>query len=173
MGEKGNDYWKIREKDGKDKLYTPEELLKGANDYFEWCIANPWMEAVIVNKPWTEHFQDVDKDGKTITRKVTHPYSIAQMPKVRVFTLTGLCSSMGIVVNTFRNYEKADDYVHVTTHARQIIATQKFEGAASGFFQQSIIAQSLGLVSKQDLTTKGKKLNNSKEITVNIVKPKK
>ena len=40
---KGNQFWKIRSRHGRTKLFeTPELLWEAATEYFEWCEANPW-----------------------------------------------------------------------------------------------------------------------------------
>ena len=140
---KGNQYWKIRTKDGREKEYSAEQLLKGANKYFQWCQDNPLLEEQVVNKSWVE-----EKDGE----RITHPYSIAYLSKMRPFTIEGLCNFLEICVNTFKNYEKEKDYLTVTTRIRQIIYNQKFEGAASGFLNPNIIARDLGLKDKKELS---------------------
>lgn len=39
---KGNEFWKLRSKHGRDKLFnTPDLLWSAACDYFEWCANNP------------------------------------------------------------------------------------------------------------------------------------
>lgn len=151
---KGNDYYKLRSKDGKDKKFkTPAALKKACNEYFDWCLANPFKEEQIVNKAWTEiHYEEYqDEEGalKTRERKITHPYSIATLNKMRPFTLEGLCNFIDISVQGFKKYEEREDYVGVTTRARQIIYNQKFEGAAANFLNANIIARDLGLADKQ------------------------
>lgn len=38
----GNQFWKLRSKHGRDKLFaTPELLWEEACNYFEWCDENP------------------------------------------------------------------------------------------------------------------------------------
>ena len=58
---------------------------------------------------------------------------------------------IGIAVNTFREYQSREDFVTVTTRAREIIYTQKFEGAAVGAFNANIIARDLGLRDQKDI----------------------
>jgi len=120
---KGNEFYKIRKKDGRDKKYTPEKLKDGANSYFQWCIKNPMMEAVLHQK--TARLIDV--------------------PKMRPFTEAGLCVFLGISTTTFDNYKNDKGFVEVITHVQAIIRNQKFEGAAAGFFNANIIARDLGL----------------------------
>ena len=133
---KGNEYYKLRTKDGRDKKFgTPEALMKVCNDYFEWCLENPLMEAVLHQKTAT----------------------IIDLPKMRPFTLHGLCNFIDISLDGFKLYDGRKDFIGVTTRARQIIYNQKFEGAASGFLNPNIIARDLGLAEKQDHTIDDKR----------------
>ena len=123
-----NEYWKLRSKHGRDKQYkTPEDFADKANEYFSWCINNPLKEEVVHGK-----------DSKII-----------KLNKMRPFTIEGLCNFMDISTQCFLNYKKRNDFVDICTRISQIIYNQKFEGAAAGFLNHSIIARDLGLVDKQ------------------------
>lgn len=38
---KGNQFWMLRSKHGRDKLFaTPEALWEAACEYFQWCDEN-------------------------------------------------------------------------------------------------------------------------------------
>lgn len=149
---KGNEYYKLRSKDGRDKIFeTPEDLTEACNEYFQWIQDNPFHEAQLVNKSFI-----VKKDGQESERV---PYSIAKLPKMRAMSLEGLCNFIDISVKGFKLYETRKDFIPVTARVRQIIDAQQFEGAASGFLNHSIIARKLGLVDRQDRTTGGEKLN--------------
>lgn len=126
----GNQYYLLRSKDGREKTYSPKELLQKANEYFQWCLENPFEEEQLF------HYRG------TITK--------GTVSKMRAFSLDGFCNFAEIVVNTFKNYEKREDYLTVTTRIRQIIDGQQFEGAASGFLNPNIIARKLGLSEKTE-----------------------
>jgi hypothetical protein len=152
----GNEYYKLRTKDGRDKIFeTPEDLVSACNEYFEWCIENPLLESVIVKGNRTEEVSvpTKDEEGKTknVKSKTTIPYDIAQLPKMRAFTLHGLCNFIDISMDCFGLYDERKDFIGVTTRVRQIIYNQKFEGAASGFLNPNIIARDLGLTDKTDV----------------------
>lgn len=148
----GNEYYKLRTKDGRDKIFeSPEQLVNSCNEYFDWCIENPLKEQL------TYHAQGV------ITK--------TEGNKMRPFTLEGLCNFIDISVETFKNYEKDKDFFGVTKRVRQIIDNQQFEGASAGFLNPNIIARKLGLTEKQDVTTGGEKINTNPTIQVEIVKP--
>lgn len=137
---KGNEYYLLRTKHGRDTEYTPDSLLEKANEYFNWCLDNPLLE----DKSY--HAQGV----------ITH----AKEEKIRPFSIQGFCNFAEIVKNTFLNYEKGNDkdFLNVTTRIRGIIENQQFEGAAAGFLNPNIIARKLGLIDKQEV----KKETNSK-----------
>lgn len=135
---KGNFYYKLRQKDGRDKIFkTPAALTKACNEYFQWCQDNPLMETVPMKIK-------VSRDKEKIV--------LQEVPKMRPFTLEGLCNFIEISVDGFKLYEERKDYIGVTTRVREIIRKQKFEGAASGFLNANIIARDLGLADKQSHT---------------------
>lgn len=137
---KGNKFWELQSKHGRDKLFaTPELLWEAAKEYFDWCVDNPLME--------------VDFRGKDATE--------VELPKMRAFTIQGLSLYLG--VNTTYLYDFQDGikgkddelskaFSEIINRIRQIIYTQKFTGAAAGFLNPNIIARDLGLVDKTDLT---------------------
>lgn len=133
----GNHYWTLRTKSGKDKIFqTPEDLLKAANDYFDFVYDNPLKETVVQKRK-------ISRDEEII--------ELIEVPKMRSMTLEGLCNFIDISVKGFRLYEGRDDYIPITTRIRQIIENQQFEGAASGFLNPSIIARKLGLTDKSEI----------------------
>ena len=127
-----NEFWKLRTKHGKPPLFSPEELKLAIEEYFEMTNVRTWNE---------QHW--VGKDGDQVIKY--HPVP---------FTITGLYLFLGVCKQTWHNYKKNVDYVDVTTHAENIIYTQKFEGAATGFFKESIISKDLGLTDKREVTVK-------------------
>lgn len=136
---KGNQFWKLRAKHGRDKLFkTPTLLWEAATQYFEWCDNNPFIA--------------IEYYGKDAT--------MCEVPKMRPYTLEGLCLYFDASVEFLTNFERgikekkdkeAKDFLRVCTHIRQIIRDQKFSGAAAGFFNANIIARDLGLRDKQEL----------------------
>ena len=130
---KGNEYYLLRSKDGRDTTYTPETLLEAANEYFNWCLDNPLKESQVV--------------------KYKDSYEIIEVPKMRTFSIQGFCNYAEIMKQTFFNYEKREDFLDVTTRIRGVIENFQFEGAASGFLNPNIIARKLGLADKTELKT--------------------
>lgn len=137
---KGNKFWQLRSKHGKDKLFaSPELLWDAACEYFEWCRENPWVK--------NEAVKSGDLAG-----------SIMKVPTERPFTLQGLCLYLGCDSSYFRRFkadikEKDKDYLTVITRIEETIYTQKYEGAAVGAFNANIIARDLGLTDKTEHST--------------------
>lgn len=133
---KGNEFWKLRSKHGRDKLFsTPELLWEAACEYFEWIEDNPLIE--------------IDFKGKDAER--------VELPHIRPFTIQGLCSYLGVNTLYFRDFkeglknkedELSKDFSLIVTHIEETIYRQKFEGAACGFYNANIIARDLGLQDK-------------------------
>lgn len=133
----GNQFWKIRSRHGRGKLFAEPELLwEAACEYFEWCEENPLIE--------------VDFKGKDAEE--------VRLPKMRAFTLEGLCLYLDCNTAYFRNFlnqERADsqDFSSVITKIQETIKNQKYIGAAAGFLNATIVARDLGLSDKIEQKT--------------------
>jgi hypothetical protein len=142
----GNQFWKLRSKHGRDRLFaTPDLLWDAACEYFDWCENNPIMET--------------DFRGKDA-------YEV-QIPKKRPFTLHGLCIYLDCHTTYFNDFENSikgkDDEISlgfskVIRTIKEVIYNQKFTGAAIGIFNANIIARDLGLKDSSDITTQGEKI---------------
>jgi hypothetical protein len=126
---KGNDYYKLRLSEGRDRIFEePDEMAQKADEYFQWCLDNPFEEQQV--------FHSQGKITKTTVEKL------------RPFTLQGLCNFIGMHTDTFNTYKKREGFYDIYNLIRQIIDNQQYEGAASGLLNASIIARRLGLVDK-------------------------
>lgn len=151
---KGNQFWKLRSKHGRDKLFaTPELLWEAACEYFEWCEENPLLEEQLIKTK-------VDRDSESVDSYKCN--------KMRPFTLHGLCLYLDCNTMYFSQFansldgktdQLSKDFSFVVTRIRETIYNQKFSGAAAGFLNANIIARDLGL---KDTT----ELNHSGQITV-------
>lgn len=143
---KGNNFHELRNKKGRGKIYdNPDDLWNDAVDYFDWCDDNPWMKNEQLKKPTIV----IDDDGNE--QLVT----ICQIPTARPYTLSGLCLFLNIDEVTFNNYcgkEGYEVFFNVCTRIKLAIYNQKYEGAAVGAFNPSIIARDLGLADKKELS---------------------
>jgi hypothetical protein len=127
---KGNSFWKMRSKHGRNRLFeSPEMLWNQACEYFEWCEQNPLIE--------------IQYHGKDA--------SLCEVPKMRAFTWSGLELFLEIdSLREYKNNENYKDFSPIITHIEKIIYNQKFTGAAAGFLNANIIARDLGLTDKQE-----------------------
>jgi hypothetical protein len=126
---KGNAYWKLAEgfAVGADKKYTLDELWTKAVEYFHWVEENPLKE------------EKVFGTGVCMT-----------VNKMRAMTITGFCLFAKISRPSFDKYCNDEAYVYITTRIRDIIYTQKFEGAAADLLNPNIISRELGLSEKTE-----------------------
>lgn len=124
MANEGNQWWKLRAKHGRDKIFeSPEVLWEACIEYFEATDKRVWRK-----KDW------VGKDAIEVERESTPPY-----------TLTGLFVFLDINRKTWDLYRNREDFIPVIDQVEQIMYTQKFEGAAVGAFNANIISRDLGL----------------------------
>lgn len=129
---KGNQYWKIRSKHGRDKKFTsPQDLWETCCCYFEWVEKHPLYSAELVKY-----------QGKA---------SIKRIPKMRAMTISGLCLYLGISRQTWGGYREDEGFSDITTRVEDVIYTQKFEGAAAEMLNPNIIARDLGLKDSQSV----------------------
>jgi len=137
----GNQFWKMRSKHGRDKLFaSPQLLWQAACDYFEWCENNPLYET----KAFA--FQGI--------------VTTEELPKMRAMTMSQLCFYLNCNEAYFRTF-KAQlpdgeiDFNTVIKDIEQIVFNQKFQGAAADLLNSNIIARDLGLTDKQELKYDG------------------
>ena len=131
----GNQFWKLRSKHGRDKLFeSPELMWEAACEYFQWCEDNPLIET---------DFRGKDADE-------------VHLPKMRAFTVQGLCRYLDCNTHYFNDFKSANHkgFSDVLTRIMDTIYDQKFTGAAAGFLNPNIIARDLGLSEKKEVDKK-------------------
>jgi hypothetical protein len=136
----GNRWWQLRSRHGRQKLFeSPELLREAANEYFAWCEDNPLLE----------------------TKAFAHEGYVSnhEIPKKRVYQLVGFLRYVGASERYLHSFEKnirdsndpqLEGFLEVLEYIRTCIHEQKFEGAASGFFNANLISRDLGLVDKRE-----------------------
>lgn len=136
----GMAFWENRSKIGRPKLFSdPETLWEQAVLYFKTTDERKW-----VKKDW------VGKDAIEVERESETPY-----------TISGLCLFFNCSRHWWNEFYKSrkaandEPFLEVLARIENIMFTQKFEGAAVGAFNHSIISRDLGLVDKSDLTSNG------------------
>lgn len=157
---KGNQFWMLRSKHGRDKLFkTPELMWEAACEYFQHVLDNPIMK-VEQTKGQLKGVLD-DLTGETAPVN-----NLTYIPATAPFTMARLCLYLDCSVQYFSEFKRtlkpADkDFAVVIARIEQIIYTQKFEGAAIGAYNANLIAQELGLHKHLDI-----EMNVNTEITV-------
>lgn len=148
----GNQFWKLRTKHGRDKLFsTPDLLWDAACEYFEWCDENPWKSVKIKTR---------DNGGET-----------EESPTQRPYTLSGLTLYLNCNQGYFSEFKKTcdKDFSDIITRIEEIIETQQFEGAIVGAFNANIVSRKLGLVDKQETKTELEIKPMTKELARKII----
>ena len=134
---KGNRFWEARAKHGRDKIFvTPSLMMEAACDYFNWVEENPLSKPII--------YQGLA--------------SVQPEELMRAMTIKGLCIFWGVnsfylndfVSNLDLTIAVDKDFSQVINTIKEIIATQKFEGASAGLLNPNIIARDLGLTDKSE-----------------------
>lgn len=141
---KENQFWKIRSKHGRDKLFsTPELLLQSAQEYFEWCDENPYIAKKTV------------QSEKSFTEE--------EKPTARPYSKGGWFIYIGCSDTWLKEFKKTAtvDFLRVIEDVENIIYTQQWDGAIIGAYNSNIIARSLGLIDK----TISENINHNIELT--------
>jgi len=146
----GNQFWKLRSKHGRDKLFNDPNLLwESACEYFQWIDDHPWIRHEQVKYPV--------KPVKTEDGEYYTPTKIADIPTERPYTFSGLCLYLDCDEHTLRSYgrdEDKKDFFPIVRAIIKAIETQQLEGASVGAFNANIIARKLGLVDRQAVEQK-------------------
>lgn len=137
----GNRFWEIRSKHGRDVLFSDPDLLwSAACEYFKWCEENPLTE--------------IEYNGKDAVK--------CELPKVRAFTLQGLCLYLNCNSKWFNQikdsekYKNDSEFSNTITRIEETIYNQKFIGAAAGLLESKIIMSDLGLAQKKETEVKAR-----------------
>lgn len=134
---KNNEFWKLRSKHGRDKLFkSPTLMWEAACEYFQWCEDHPLIEEKV--------FQ---YQGEIVR---------GDLSKMRAITMEGLCFYLHCNEAYFRVFksqlpEGEQDFNTVITDIEKTIYRQKFEGASADLLNANIIARDLGLHDKKDI----------------------
>lgn len=128
----------VRHKIGRPLTYTPEALAEKFEEYAVWVKANPRANNKILS------------DGTE-----------AQVHIERPLTLSGFTVFAHIHPDTFRNFEKREEFFDVCACIRARIETDQLEGALCEQFNPTIASRVLQLADRQDVTSGGKELKPS------------
>lgn len=144
---KNNQFWKMRSKHGRDAIFTdPEKLWESACEYFDWIDKNPLQEEII---------EKLKKNG------LGEEIERVDVSKMRAYSWRGLALFLGCnsrYFNEFRDSKtckEVDGFSEIISRIEDVIFTQKFEGAAAGLLNPSIIARDLQLTDKTQVEHSG------------------
>lgn len=133
---RNNQFWKARSKHGRDRIFASADILwEAACEYFDWCDKTP--------------IDAIDYKGKDAKR--------VKVPKMRAYTIHGLCLFLGVNTLYFSQFEKSldkekdQDFSFIITRIKEIIYTQKFTGAAADLLNANIISRELGIQDKLEV----------------------
>jgi len=143
----GNQFWRMRAKHGRDRIFTdPDILLKSCYEYFDFQSRQSWVK------------QEAVKSGEFTGQLIS-------IPTASPFSVKGLCVFLGVhskYLDEFENNLKPKendldkDFSNIITHVRDVIFTQKSEGATVGVYNASIVARELGISDKVSNEITGK-----------------
>jgi hypothetical protein len=139
--QKGNELWRLADPSnvGRPRNFeTPQDLWNECVKYFEHVDSNP-----IIKKTTS-----IGDKGSIYT----------ETEYKRPYTWEGMYVFLN--VQSLDRYKKNIVFVDILTRIKQIIYSQKFEGAAAGVFNANIIARDLGLKDNTDITSKGESISN-------------
>lgn len=108
---------------------SPEEFAEACFDYFQWASSSK-IEDTRASHYKGEVFHLVDE-------------------KHRAFSWRALRLFLGVSSATLSFYKQKEEFKDVVEAVDDIIFTQKFEGAAAGTLNASVIQRDLGLADKQ------------------------
>lgn len=122
----GNDFWKYREKSGRDRIISnPDELWRMAIEYFKMCDENPLME--------------LDYRGKDATP--------VQIPRKRPYQKNEFAMYCGVsrwqTIDRYKDH--SPEFCDTIARIEGVIWSQNFAGTAAGMFREALMIRNLGL----------------------------
>lgn len=135
---------------GRPPAYTPEELLVKFSEYIEDRREHPIVEKETVKRKFKTTTNTEEKE-----KAFSHPLSIGDF-----------CIYLGRCRNWWN--ELSDEYLGVKSYIRDYVETYQIKGATVGLFHPNIVARTLGLADKKEISA-GEGLT----IVVNSVEEKK
>lgn len=140
---KGNEFWKLRSKHGRDRIIeSPEVMLDAVHEFLEL------KENTYLDKP--EMIRGGEMAGTQVNVK------IKDYP-----TLSELAHFLGFMtLKSWRDYKERDGFLTVITYAEEIISNWKLKGTAIGVYNHNIVARDLGLVDKKEHDHKSKSVES-------------
>lgn len=130
---KGNSFYLLRSKHGRDKLFkTPEQLRQALYEYV----------ATVEENAWETNQTTVGDNGISSTTKTFQ----------RPLSRKGFYLFIGCSDSWLKEFKRncSKDFLLVIEEIENTIDTQQFDGASIGVFKENIIARIQGLSDKQE-----------------------
>lgn len=147
---KGNEFWKLRTKHGRDKLFSdPVLLLETAYEYFKLCDRSPWVRPELVKYQGdaTEYEISLGRpysmDGFTIYLGVSGAYFRAAKANIKT------------KIEQKRATAIEEELLETIQMIETICYTQSLEGATVRVFDAGIITRRLGLTENMQINQTG------------------
>lgn len=148
-------YWEWRKSVGsKKKLRNPRHLWKLACDYFNWVDEHPMI--VREQRRGSVRVEKGVELSEDVIERLSNP--VVEIETIRPYTWTGFEAYLGDrgIMRNFDHYKanyqnRYTEFQPILRVINNIMATQKFEGAAVGIFNANIISRDLGLADKSEL----------------------
>jgi hypothetical protein len=146
----GNKFWLKRAKHGRDAIMAdPVKLLEAACEYFEYTDGRR-----LTRTDW------VGKDAMEVERKYAPP-----------FTIQGFTVFLGAGEAWWRQFKESEvvksnkEFSSVIAYIETTIYSHKYEGAATGLYNATLIARDLGLRDGVNVSTPpGESINVTMDI---------
>ena len=151
-------YWEGRKKLGRPKnIKDAQQLWEYACEYFDSVDSNPFL----INEQRRGTVK-IEKDAFLSEDELDAIRTpVVGIPTIRPYTWNGFSNYLfeRSIISNIDHYRynldnNYQDFIGVVRAINKIIYDQKFEGAAVGVFNSSIIARELGLTDKTQVTVK-------------------
>lgn|GEM_PF-1204519 len=126
-------FWNARSSLGQiPDIKSPDVLWRAAQEYFEWVEDHPLFEE-----------KAFSYQGKI---------SVEKIARMRAMSVGGLCLFLGLSQEAFEQLGCKAAFCAVVQQIKNVIAEQKFAGAAAELLNPTLITRDLGLTDRKALS---------------------
>lgn len=131
---KGNQYWKLRNKHGRNTAYTPDSLLNSFFEYVQWNLENDYF---------TKEESTIKQENNVI-RKVTKTKQHKRpLSKERFNIFLGKGRQYFQDLKKSKAAKGESEFISTISYIENYIEAKQLEGALSYLFKPNIIARML------------------------------
>jgi hypothetical protein len=146
----GGSFKELYKKRTRSSDITPEQFEALAISYFEWADTNQIKTC-----------ENAAFQGKVTQSLVTKP---------RVFTINGLVLFTGLSMATFSRFRKDPAYAHIMEWIDNVVFEQKYQLAANGVINASLIGKDLGIDKGAEINLNNSNVVNDGETIQDAIK---